>query len=83
MVFRRALGEGGRARLAEGTAWAKVRRCGTLGGCGRAAEWGGGVGPAKARGHPLKCGGEVMGHPWGLAPGTDQVLWRERLPQGL
>lgn len=38
-----------------------------------------GVGAGQGR-KGLECGGEVMGCPWGLTPGTDQVLWREGLP---
>lgn len=45
---------------AEGTAWAKARRHGTLEGCDWAAEQGGG--------QPPKCEGEVMGSPGASLP---------------
>jgi len=42
----------------------------------------GGKGQTQGREH-LECGGKVMGHPGGLAPGVGPVLWREGLPWGL
>lgn len=57
---------------AEGTAWVKARRHGTLEGCDWAAEQGGG--------QPLKCGGKVMGSPGASLPDRSSSWEGEAAP---